>query len=153
MTRPSWGSIKLLFLWQTPTALLLLLTRVALILVPFRFIIRHSGAQQCKEAVLLLPSQQEQLDKARHTRKVIAIARRSLPLEINCFPQALTALFLLRLRQVPYSLFFGVRRESGDFQAHAWVSCGHITVCGDNGLSEFKIISTYTYDPTLPLDP
>lgn len=150
MTRPSWGSLKFLLLWQAPVALLLLIFRLALTLVPFRYIIRYSGAQHSNAAVLLLPSQRQQLDRARHTRRVIACARRSLPIEINCFPQALTALFLLRLRQVPYSLFFGVRRESGDFQAHAWVACGRITVCGDNGLSEYKIISTYTYEPDDP---
>ena len=150
MTRPSWSSLKFLLLWQAPVALLLLIFRLALTLVPFRYIIRHSGAKHSNKALLLLPPTNQHLDKARHTRTVIARARRSVPFEVNCFPQALTALFLLRLRQVPYSLFFGVRREGGDFQAHAWVACGRITVCGDNGLSEYKIISTYTYEPDEP---
>ena len=149
MTRPSWGSFKLRFIWLAPTALLLLSARLAVLVVPFRFIIHHSGAQHSNNAVLLLPSQKRQLEKARHSRKVIARARQCLPIEINCFPQAVTAIFLLRLRKVPYSLFFGVRRDGDDFNAHAWVSCGHITVCGDNGQSEFKIISTYTYEPEI----
>ena len=145
----SWSSLKFLLLWQVPAATVLLLARLVVLLVPFRSIIRYTGARPSKHAMVLLPTNSQQTDRARHTGKVIARARRMLPLEINCFPQALAAIFMLRLRKVPCSLFFGVRRDNGDFQAHAWVSCGHITVCGDNGQSEFKIISTYTYEPEI----
>ena len=147
MTRVSWASLKFLLLWQAPAATVLLLARLAVLLVPFRSIIRYSGARPSKHAVVLLPTNGQQTDKARHTGKVIARARRILPLEINCFPQALTAIFMLRLRKAPYSLFFGVRRDGDAFKAHAWVCCGHTIVCGGNGHSEFRIISTYIHEP------
>lgn len=116
-------------------------------IVPFRSIIRFSGASCSNDALLMLPTQRVHVSKAQHIRKVIAHARAKLPIEINCFPQAVTAVILMRLRNVPYSLFFGVRRERGEFKAHAWVACGRVTVCGENGSPEYAIISTYTYQP------
>lgn len=147
MVNSSWSSLRFLFIWQIPTALALISFRLAVLFLPFRFLVCHSGMQYRSAALLLLPTKRQQIVKARHTRKVIERAQRSLPLEINCFPQALVAIFLLRCRNVPYSLFFGVRRASGEFKAHAWVSSGHTTVCGGNDSSEYKIIATYIYQP------
>lgn len=125
--------------------ILLVVARVLVGFVPFRHIIARSSAHAASNAVTALPTARHHIHKARHTRKVIARARRSLPFEVNCFPQALVAIYLLSLRRVPYSLFFGVRRNDGAFQAHAWVVCGPITVCGDCASSEYQIISTYTH--------
>ena len=151
MARLSWSSLRFLFIWQIPAALALISFRLVILFVPFRFIVCYSGVHYRSAALLLLPTKRQHIAKARHTRKVIETAQRRLPLEVNCFPQALLAIFLLRFRKVPYSLFFGVRRASGEFKAHAWVSCGHITVCGEKGSSDFTIISTYTYEPDSPI--
>lgn len=147
MAELSRSSLRFFCFWQVPTALALISFRLAVIFVPFRFIVRHLGAHCRSSPLLLLPTERQHVAKARHTRKVIESARGSVPIEINCFPQALVSIFLLRFRKVPYSLFFGVRRADGNFKAHAWVCCGHITVCGEEGSSEFTIISTFTYEP------
>jgi hypothetical protein len=139
------GSAKFLLVWKLPAMAFLLVAKLAVTFVPFRNIIRYSGAQLVEHPVTTLPQNLTQLKKAQHARKVIYQARRSLPFEVNCFPQALLATFLLSLRKVPHTFFFGVRRNDGAFQAHAWVTCGHVTVCGDCGSSEYRIISTYTH--------
>lgn len=123
----------------------LLVAKLAVAVVPFRSIIHYSGARLAQYAVTMLPQTRAQLRKAQHARKVIHQARRGVPVEVNCFPQALLASFLLSFRRVPYSLFFGVCRNDGAFKAHAWVSCGHVIVCGYCDSSEYKIISTYIH--------
>lgn len=53
--------------------------------------------------------------------RLVAIASRNSFPRGNCLRRSLVLWYLLRRQGIESDLRFGVRREGGDFQAHAWV--------------------------------
>ncbi len=86
-----------------------------------------------------------QLHRARLIKQVICLAARYTPWDSNCFPQAVLARMMLGLYQVPYCLFFGVRRNSQRslFDAHAWVSAGRVRVIGGESFNDYVVVGMY----------
>lgn len=78
-------------------------------------------------------------------RKLINAAARNTPWVSNCFPQAIVARILLNIYRIPYSLYFGLRRddETGSLLAHAWVMSGDEWVCGYLHGETFKPVGCY----------
>jgi hypothetical protein len=60
-------------------------------------------------------------NNARVIARMEESAARHLPFESNCLEQSLTLWWLLRRRGIPADLRIGVRKDSGSFEAHAWV--------------------------------
>lgn len=55
------------------------------------------------------------------------LAARYSPIPVNCLLRSLVLVFLLRRRGLEAELRFGVRRQDGRFEAHAWVErCGEV---------------------------
>ncbi len=52
-----------------------------------------------------------------------AVARR-LPFQSNCLDQSLTLWWMLRRRGVAAEMHIGGRKETANFEAHAWVEVG-----------------------------
>jgi hypothetical protein len=77
----------------------------------------------------------------RVRRAVNAVAARCPP--ATCLLQALAADVMLRRRQVPCDLRFGVRvsETAGDLEGHAWVECGGSTIDASDGRSAFSVLS------------
>ena len=78
----------------------------------------------------------------RVRRAVNAVAARCPP--ATCLLQALAADVMLRRREVPCDLRFGVRfsETAGDpLEGHAWVECGDSTIDGSDGRSAFSVLS------------
>jgi hypothetical protein len=78
-------------------------------------------------------------------RKLIGVAARNTPWTSNCFPQAIVARILLGAYRIPYSLYFGLRRdvETGALLAHAWVMSGDEWVCGYLQGETFQPVGCY----------
>lgn len=53
--------------------------------------------------------------------EAIHLAARYAPIPVNCLLRSLVLVLLLRRRGVKAELRFGVRRQNGRFEAHAWV--------------------------------
>ena len=130
--------------WLTPVWLMLGLARLAVLLVPMRFLARFMGAAGGLDA------RPPDLDKARQARavsigRVIRLAARYAPWNANCFAQALTARIMLGLYGVPFAIFFGVMRDPAtrEMKAHAWVGAGSVKVTGGDGFAQFTVVGTY----------
>ena len=63
-----------------------------------------------------------------------------------CFPQCLTAYFMLRRRHIASTLFYGVTREHEQLKAHTWVKVGDRMVVGGELASSFTVLTTFPLD-------
>lgn len=63
----------------------------------------------------------EDLDAARQLEHLTAIAGQHGLINATCLRQSLLLYWMLRRRGLAPELRLGVRRESGDLDAHAWV--------------------------------
>lgn len=64
-----------------------------------------------------------QLLCAQRTAALVRKAARCAFLPARCLEQSLVLARLLRQQRVPSRLCFGVRKDAGRLQAHAWVEC------------------------------
>lgn len=64
----------------------------------------------------------------RQTVRMVSVASRYSPAWTNCLRQSLVLWYLLRRQGIASELRLGVRREAGEFQAHAWVESGGLTL-------------------------
>ncbi len=55
------------------------------------------------------------------------------PWESKCLVRALTAQRLLKKKNIPNTLYLGVKTEDGKMLAHAWLRTGKMYVTGGNG--------------------
>jgi hypothetical protein len=62
-----------------------------------------------------------ELQRARETERVVAIASRHAPYRGNCLSRSLTLWWLLLGQGIQTDLRIGVTRPLGRFEAHAWI--------------------------------
>lgn len=132
-------------MWFLPVWLLLGLSRVLILFVPFRTLAPHLGKHTgLAPWVPLLDARQE--SRARTISRVVQMGANYTPWLSNCFPQAVTARLLLGLYDIPYCLFFGVDRaaDKSGMQAHAWIASGRIPVCGGESFDQFTVVGCFT---------
>jgi Transglutaminase-like superfamily len=119
-------------------------SRLAIRAVPFRHLASWLGMQaSASPCVPLLGSRSEA--RAAVVGRVVRLAARYTPWESNCLPQALTARIVLGLYRIPYSLFLGVARDSGEtsIQAHAWLTAGRVSVTGGESFGQFTVVGCF----------
>lgn len=136
-------------LWLTLEAVLALsLAAVALRLLPFRWLIRWSGALAGKAPCGHTPAHD-----ARHPGlpgrigKAVERAARHLPLTLLCLPQALAANWMLRRRGVATSLHFGLALcapPARRMRAHAWLTADGQAVVGAAGRRAFTEVARFS---------
>lgn len=136
--------IRLAAVWS-----LLGLTRLAILVLPFRVIRRLLGedhAQAPGEAPD--PPALDDRSRARATTigTHIQVAARHTPWKSECYPQALTARALLGLRRVPHRTSFGLRRDGDVLAAHVWVRAGDVAVCGGDG-RDYTEVASFLWEP------
>ena len=131
-------------LWFGPAYLLLGLSRLALLMLPFRWIARRLGHSLKTAAVVPLAARAE-TDRALRIGRAIEVAARYTPWDSACLAQAITARILLGLNGLPYALYLGVdKRGDAGIAAHAWVCTGRAAVTGGHSFGEFTVIGTYS---------
>jgi hypothetical protein len=107
--------------WLLAQALVLLpLTAVALWAVGFRRwqIVLAWLAPTCDSAGR---DEADLLREGRATARLVDAAARRGMCRASCLPRSLTLWWLLRRRGMDSHLHIGVRKETGRFEAHAWV--------------------------------
>jgi hypothetical protein len=127
--------------------LLLAFFRVCLAVMPVRRIIRvitHARSSGSPGAVGE-SANENGIDFSRRVRwAVSAIARHSW-LEFVCFPQALAGYTMLRWRNVPSTVVYGVARlPDGELQAHTWLTVGDRIVLGGEASGEYTPIERWS---------
>jgi hypothetical protein len=110
--------------------LLLIVMRVLIAVFPLRWITARLGAP-----MLETPKEGVPADQLRYARRVNwAIHRVSprTPTNSNCYPQALTAWWLLRRKRIPTTFYYGAAFDDGRtaLEAHVWLRCGDLIVTG-----------------------
>jgi hypothetical protein len=90
----------------------------------------------------LLPRTAQSYDPAievpRVTRLVGVASRRGV-YKANCLRQALVVWWLLARRGIETDLVIGVRKDGGDFSAHAWVEFeGRVIIGGDDAPERYR---------------
>ncbi len=100
----------------------------ALILLPFVALSVQLWGMRRTQSLLAQLSQQTRsvqsavlLPKVEKTARMVRIAARYSVLWTNCLKKSLVLWFLLRRQGIESELRIGVRRDQGEFQAHAWV--------------------------------
>lgn len=140
-----WGVPLFTKLWLFPAWVLLGLSRIAVLLVPFRTIAVWLGQEVGTASVipLLTPNQRT---RAVLVGRTVRMAARYAPWQANCFAQAITASLLLRLYHVPYTVFFGLKRGEllgRPLDAHAWTATGGVAVTGGYGFDAFTVVGVF----------
>jgi hypothetical protein len=139
--------------WFVPAWLLLGLGRLAVLVVPFRKIAPALGTAAGTNALLPLlgPAQRH---RALLVGRTVRMAARYAPWQANCFAQAIAASLILRLHNIPYAIFFGLRRASapgqGPIEAHAWTAAGGVAITGGYGFDSFTVVAVFHTLPTAP---
>ena len=135
-------------LWLAPVWLLLGLCRVLIRLVSFRRLASLLGVPHgtCASVPLASRSQQQ---RAAKIGRVVRLAARHAPWELNCYPRSLTACVLLRLYRIPHCLCFGVAQDpaASGFSAHAWTAAGSVRVTGGESFGRYTVLACFVSLP------
>jgi hypothetical protein len=132
-------------LWLLPAWVLLGIGRIAVLCVPFRTIARCLGEELSTAASIPLLTT-DQISRAAMVGQTVRLAARYAPWDANCFPQAIAAAALLKIYKIPYSIFFGLRKDalpSNGLAAHAWTMSGRIAVTGGRSFRKFTVVGTF----------
>jgi transglutaminase superfamily protein len=112
--------------------------RIALLVLPFRFVSPRLGA----------PMQETGQDDAdrlllhRVAWAIGAVSRRA-PWRCKCLEQGIAAKMMLRRRRLPNTLYLGVARGAQQLEAHAWLRSGTVYVTGGAERERFAVVSTF----------
>lgn len=131
--------------WFLPVWLLLAVSKALIFTIPFQRLAPRLGARTGVAPWVPLLSA-DQLHRARLIARVVQMTARYTFWNANCFPQAITARWLLGLYDVPYVFFFGLSRDASDpagMQAHAWVVAGPVRVTGGYSFHQFTVVGTF----------
>jgi hypothetical protein len=63
------------------------------------------------------------LQQAHTAARMVALAARYGPYRANCLKRSVVTYWLLRRRGIDCELRIGVRKESDEIEAHAWIEC------------------------------
>ncbi|WP_081786004.1 lasso peptide biosynthesis B2 protein [Halomonas sp. BC04] len=131
-------------IWFLPVWCLLGVSKVFILRIKFFRMEKFLG-RKLGESVLVPLLDSKQKSRAIQVGHVVRVVSNYTPWKSNCFPQALTALLILRLYRVPYLLSFGLRRcaSTGDCQAHVWLVAGPVCVTGGYGFSSYAMVGCY----------
>ncbi len=122
----------------------LCLARLALLFFPFRWLARTLG-RHMHESERAMGT--ETLNTARMVGSAIRSAANYTPWESVCLPQAVAAMWMIKRRNIPGTLYMGVRKEgsgTGRLTAHAWVRCGNAVITGAKGHLHYTVVSAFS---------
>ena len=115
------------------------LVRLALLLLPFRYISPGLGTHSAETAM----DDTGSLPVVRRIGWAVEAAARYTPWDSKCLVQAVVAQHLLRRRGIKSTLYLGVAKDPVEgLKAHAWLRVGRQTVTGGGGQS-YTVVSTF----------
>jgi hypothetical protein len=105
-----------------------LVLQAALLLTRVRWVIAREGVTRFRPALASAHSDVAfdpvQRMRARKVARLVLAARHLVPGHCTCLHLALAAQQLLADRHLAASVRIGVRKDDGEFRAHAWVQAG-----------------------------
>ena len=130
---PVGSKVLLLEAWIT-----LGLSRGMILTLPFRWIAPGLRAR--------LPDSDQTSGQAQAEAVgwALQVTSKYTPWKSNCLAQAIAAKRMLHRRKLPSTLFLGVRKgEQDEFEAHAWLDCGSITLTGGHDHAGYSVVSSF----------
>jgi hypothetical protein len=123
------------------TLALLSLARLAVLLVPFRWVAKVLGKQEAQTAVQDDPAKRPYV---RLISVVVHKAAKNVPWTSKCLDQAIAAKIMLARRGIATTVYFGVKNdENGRLAAHAWLRSGTRYVTGGTNREHYTVINTF----------
>jgi hypothetical protein len=120
---------------------LLGLARLAVLTLPFRWVMRACGTYMAES-----PPELDAADAARVERVAWAVdtARLFTPWNSNCLAQAIAGARMLRRRGIATTTYLGVTTAGPqELGAHAWLRAGPDVILGDRQLDGFTTVSSF----------
>jgi hypothetical protein len=138
-----------------------LVVRVYVLLIAMRGVIAIFSLPQITGklgiAMEETPTEEVPISQLRYARRVgWAISRVAprTPTNSNCYPQALTAWWLLHRRRIPTTFYYGAAFDDdrSALEAHVWLRCGNLMVTGGGPhRSRFAPLTWFADAPPSPL--
>ncbi|TKD51868.1 lasso peptide biosynthesis B2 protein [Sphingomonas baiyangensis] len=131
---------------------LLALTRLAILILPFRIYApllgHHENLSQGDDSRVGPPVSAGDEARMLAVKHAVRRAARSTPWESVCLPQGLVAATLLRARGIGFTAYLGVARDGGGaMEAHCWVVSGTTIVTGAGALDRYTRVARFTHTP------
>jgi Transglutaminase-like superfamily len=125
---------------ELEAAALLVLARLAIRFVPFRWLVlwfeRPTPPRQVRGAA--------RAKARREVRHAVFRASRWLPGKTVCFPRAIASQTMLRRRGVAAVLYCGATSgEARQLSAHVWVKDGQVPIVGVNSSRGYLALASY----------
>ncbi len=118
---------------------LLLYGRI-LLLLPYKYMKQYFGNYNEVNSDSSL-----NLRELRRISRLIQKVGNLMPWKCTCLVNAITAKIMLRRRNIPATIFFGMAKDNDKkIAAHAWVKCGDIYVTGEHTEFEYKAVGHFT---------
>ena len=121
---------------------LLGIARMAVLVLPFRWIASRLGEQIPIDAADV-ESDTISNAKLRRIGRAIRRAGRYTPWKSNCLAKAIAGQFMLRRRRIGNTVYFGVFKINGEFEAHAWLRSGEMILSGGGDLDRYTIVAKF----------
>jgi hypothetical protein len=154
--------------WFLPAWILLGLSRLAILAIPFRRLARGLGTSA--GVTPWIPVLSPRGEVASSISRIVRRAATRTPWRSYCLTQAVAARILLGVCGVPCTLFFGVARDPGApdetlsgskpigsrppdsnplrLSAHAWVAAGRVPVTGGVSFDRFTVVGCFVASRT-----
>ena len=125
-------------------ALWLVVARLAVLLVPFRWMAPRLG-----ETMASSPEEDPaDVELPRRVGWAVSVASGSLPWKSRCLAEAIAGKAMLRRRGVASTLYLGMARDGRqELDAHAWLRCGSVILTGERARQGHEVIASFA-EPT-----
>ncbi len=135
---PVGSKVLLLEAWIT-----LGLSRGMVLTLPFRWIAPRLQARLPDSAHVSGQAEAQDVGWA------LRVASQYTPWKSNCLAQAIAGKRMLHRRKLSSTLVLGVRKgEQDQFEAHAWLDCGSITLTGGHDHTGYSVVSSFPDEQT-----
>jgi hypothetical protein len=125
-------------------AMLLAIARLAVLLVPFRYIAGRLGEQMAESSREVAAAHVSMIEDISWA---IAAAARHLPWD-RCLVTAIAAMMMLSRRRIPATFYLGMGRHKDQvMQAHAWVRAGDSIIAGAEESERHTVIASFASGP------
>ena len=125
--------------------LLLALSRLAVLLLPFRWLAARLGGLNEESSQDDHPATLPQVEQMG---VIIRRASRHTFWNSNCFAQALTAHVMLRRRRIGSTIYMGLRtdEQTSELKGHAWLRSGSRMITGTPQHQTYQCVATFAWD-------
>ena len=122
----------------------LVVARLALLLVPFRWMAPRLG-----DTMASSPEEDPvDVELPRRVGWAVGIASGALPWTSRCLTEAIAGKAMLRRRGVASTLYLGLARDGRqEIGGHAWLRCGSVVLTGERARQGHEVIASFA-EPT-----